>query len=145
MPDLSMLRYRAEMTEWRCRRHRPRCRCPAMFKSGATVLLAACSIQYLPQQCPRRSRPCRTTRSLKILIKNDDISAYSSPWAQICRPFKEPRESIPSLAGRYDNPIWRTGPPGYIGWRKSIPGLLQRLQIRASSCVILPLPQEYLK
>jgi hypothetical protein len=25
--------------------------------------------------------------------------------------------TIPSLAGRYDNPIWRTGPPDYIDWR----------------------------
>jgi hypothetical protein len=38
-------------------------------------------------------------------------------------------------AGRYDNLICRTGPPGYIGWRidslDSIPGLLKCLQIRA--------------
>jgi hypothetical protein len=38
-------------------------------------------------------------------------------------------------AGRYDNPICRTGPPGYVGWRidslDSIPGLLKCLQIRA--------------
>jgi hypothetical protein len=31
--------------------------------------------------------------------------------------FKEPKESIPSLAGRYNNPICRTGLPGNIGWR----------------------------
>jgi hypothetical protein len=38
-----------------------------------------------------------------------------------------------SPAGRYDNPICRTGPPGYILHRlaESIPGLLKRLQIRA--------------
>ncbi len=43
------------------------------------------------------------------------------------------QESIPSLAGRYDNPILRTGPPGYIGRRVAewIPGLLTRLRIRA--------------
>ncbi len=45
------------------------------------------------------------------------------------------QESIPSLAGRYDNPLCRTGPPGYIGWpidsSESIPGLHKRLQIRA--------------
>ncbi len=35
------------------------------------------------------------------------------------------QESIPSLAGQYDNPIWRTGPPDCIGW------LLKRLQIQA--------------
>ncbi len=29
--------------------------------------------------------------------------------------FLEAHESIPSLAGRYDNPIWRTRPPGLIG------------------------------
>ncbi len=41
----------------------------------------------------------------------------------------EPQESIPSLAGRYDNPFWRSGPPGYIGLRNRF--LLERLQIRA--------------
>jgi len=54
-------------------------------------------------------------------------------WAQICKPFKEPRNRF--LAARYDNPIWRIGPPGYIGWQidslESIPALLKRLQIRA--------------
>ncbi len=34
----------------------------------------------------------------------------------------EPQESIPSLAGQYDNPIWRTGPPGYIVWRNRFLG-----------------------
>jgi hypothetical protein len=34
----------------------------------------------------------------------------------------------PKFAVRYDNPICRTGPPGYIGWRESIPGLLNHLQ-----------------
>jgi hypothetical protein len=42
--------------------------------------------------------------------------------------------------GRYDNTFYRSGPPGYIGWRyrflgidslESISGLLKRLQIRA--------------
>jgi hypothetical protein len=39
------------------------------------------------------------------------------------------------MAGCYDNPICRTGPPGYIGGEidssESIPGLHKRLQIRA--------------
>jgi hypothetical protein len=39
-------------------------------------------------------------------------------WVRICKPFKEPGNWFPCcLAGRYDYPIWRTGPPGYIGWR----------------------------
>ncbi len=35
--------------------------------------------------------------------------------ARICKPFKAPKNRIESQP--YDNPIWRTGPPGYIGWR----------------------------
>ncbi len=31
------------------------------------------------------------------------------------------KESIPSLAGRYDNPIWYTGPPSYIRLAEQIP------------------------
>ncbi len=27
---------------------------------------------------------------------------------------KEPRSRLPNLTGRYNNPIYRTGPPGYI-------------------------------
>jgi hypothetical protein len=26
-----------------------------------------------------------------------------------------------SMTGRYDNPIWRTGPAGYKGWRNRFP------------------------
>ncbi len=37
--------------------------------------------------------------------------------ARICKPFKEPRNQFPALAKRYDNPIYRAGPQGYIGWR----------------------------
>ncbi len=37
------------------------------------------------------------------------------PRARICKPFKEPRIDSQS-GGRYDNPIRRTGLPGYIGW-----------------------------
>ncbi len=36
---------------------------------------------------------------------------------------KGAQESIPSLAGREDNPICRTGPPGYIGWRNQFLGI----------------------
>ncbi len=35
----------------------------------------------------------------------------------LCEPSKEPRNRFPPLSGRYDNPIWRTCPTGYIGWR----------------------------
>jgi hypothetical protein len=41
------------------------------------------------------------------------------------------------MAGCYDNPICRTGPPGYIGGEidssESIPGLHKRLQIRVQA------------
>jgi hypothetical protein len=44
-------------------------------------------------------------------------------------------DSQPSGPVQVDNPICRTGPPGYIGWRidssESIPGFRKRLQIRA--------------
>ncbi len=45
-------------------------------------------------------------------------------WAQ---------ESIPSLAGRYDNPFWRIGPPHFRGWRNRFLGIdsWAPLQIRA--------------
>ncbi len=33
------------------------------------------------------------------------------------------QESIPSLAGQYDNPIFRTGPPSHIGWRNRFLGI----------------------
>jgi hypothetical protein len=33
--------------------------------------------------------------------------------------------SLRSLAGRYDNPICRTGPPGYIGWWNRFLGSLK--------------------
>jgi hypothetical protein len=52
------------------------------------------------------------------------LHAYSYR-AQICKPFKQPRNRFP------DNPIWRTGPPGGISSLESNPGLLKRLQIRA--------------
>jgi hypothetical protein len=44
------------------------------------------------------------------------VPTRQSPY--LYKPFKEPR----NRAGRYDNPICRTGPPGYIGWLR-----LQRL------------------
>ncbi len=47
----------------------------------------------------------------------------SESWARICKPFLGAQESILSLAGLYDNPIWRTGPPGYIGWRNGFLGI----------------------
>ncbi len=50
--------------------------------------------------------------------------SLQSPNFKIC---KEPRNwfqgidsvSLCSLAGRDDNPFWRTDPPGYIGWRRN--------------------------
>jgi hypothetical protein len=44
---------------------------------------------------------------------------------------------MPNLADRYDNPILRTCPPGYMHYAgkidalESVPGLLKRLQIQA--------------
>ncbi len=73
-------------------------------------------------------------------IKKDKTLVTLQYWARTCKTFKIARESIPNLPGRYHNPICRTGPPGYIGWRNpfvvidssgSIPGLLKCLQIRA--------------
>ncbi len=45
--------------------------------------------------------------------------------ARICRPFKEPRYRLPAWrpAGRYENHVGRTGPPGYMGWRNRFLGI----------------------
>ncbi len=37
----------------------------------------------------------------------------------------------PSMAGRYINPVCRTGPPGGVDSSESIPELHERLQVRA--------------
>jgi hypothetical protein len=49
------------------------------------------------------------------------------------------------MAGRYDNPIFRTGPPGYIGWRNRFLAIdswaFYTLQIRALvPAAIVPFP-----
>ncbi len=43
---------------------------------------------------------------------------YFLYWTRICKNFKNPR-----LAGRYNNPNWGSGPPGYIGWRNQFLGI----------------------
>ncbi len=53
-----------------------------------------------------------------------ELSKEMSPlhiwaWARICKRLKSSgidSASLCSMAGRYDNPICHTGPPGYIGW-----------------------------
>ncbi len=47
----------------------------------------------------------------------------SQPEPVFVDPLRSP-ESIPSLAGRYDNPICCTGPPSYMGYRNRFPGSL---------------------
>ncbi len=58
------------------------------------------------------------------------LSKSLSPYLQT---FLWAQESIPNLAGRYDNPIRRTGPPGYIGWWNRFLGIdsWAPLQLRA--------------
>jgi hypothetical protein len=45
-------------------------------------------------------------------LKNSGFGAVS-PY----KTFQGAQGSIPSLAGLYENPIYRTGPLGYMGWR----------------------------
>jgi hypothetical protein len=62
--------------------------------------------------------------ALWFLINMNKIQIYPNSWlgkrkfrensrARICKYFTEPQESIASLAGPYDNPIYRTGLPVY--------------------------------
>ncbi len=46
-----------------------------------------------------------------------------NPTEPVFDTFLGAQESIPCLAGRYDNPTYRTGPPGYIGWWNRILGI----------------------
>jgi hypothetical protein len=41
--------------------------------------------------------------------------------AHMCKNLRGAQESIPSLAGRDDNPIWHTGPPSYVRLAEQIP------------------------
>ncbi len=59
------------------------------------------------------------TRWWDKMVDTSPQSAWLSR-ARICKPFMEPRNRFPALAGRYDNPIWRTDPPGYIGRRNRL-------------------------
>ncbi len=51
--------------------------------------------------------------------------------------FSEAQESISNLAGRYDNPFWRTGPPGYIGWRNRVLGSVNVYKFGLSTQMIV--------
>ncbi len=57
--------------------------------------------------------------------KNSVVVLARHVGNRICKPLKVPRESIPSLAGRCENPICCTGPPGYIGWRNRFLGSIK--------------------
>ncbi len=79
-----------------------------------------------------RHRTRRNTETWAFSLLELDSPLYNQLIrARVC----EAQESIPNLADRYDNPIWLTGPPGYIGWRNRFlgidPGLVKRLQIQA--------------
>jgi hypothetical protein len=62
----------------------------------------------------------RQRETLRLTLKRQ-IAGYTR--ARICKPFKEPRNRFPALAGRYDNPIYRTGPTGYKGRRDRFLGI----------------------
>ncbi len=59
-------------------------------------------------------------------IKNTKVRPQSPKLST----FKVAQEWIPSLAGRYYNPIWLTGPPGYKGWRNRFLGSLNVYKLR---------------
>jgi hypothetical protein len=69
-----------------------------------------------------------------LVLNLSECEIREEPRGRICKPFKEPMESTPSLAGPCNNPIWPTGMPGYIILHRlaeSIPGFLKRIQIPA--------------
>ncbi len=55
-------------------------------------------------------------------VRTGEGMTYRSPAPVLS--FSGAQESIPSLVGPYDNPVWRSGPPGYIGWRNRFLGSL---------------------
>ncbi len=63
---------------------------------------------------------CRRSSKLSLLLSHP---VCRRSWARICKCFKEPRNWFPGLTGRCGNPIWRTGPPGYIGWQRRFLGI----------------------
>ncbi len=78
---------------------------------------------------------------MKDISEVEDEITVQKPEPEVVNFLRSPG-IIFSLAGWYDNPVWRTGLPGYIDWRnrflrigtdslESIPGLLKRFQIRA--------------
>ncbi len=84
---------------------------------------------------------------IKIRIKKNLYSFFYTIWdglslktiSRYC-PFKEPRNQFQSGGPVREPYLTYTGPPGNIGWLdrslKSIPGLLELLQIRALFTVI---------
>jgi hypothetical protein len=56
----------------------------------------------------------------EMLLLSPCLSFCAEFRARICKHLRSPgidSVSLCSLVGQYDNPICRTGPPGYIGWR----------------------------
>jgi hypothetical protein len=45
-----------------------------------------------------------------------EFTLFMQSIARICNLLRSPGIDYLSLAGQYDNPIWRSGPSGYIGW-----------------------------
>ncbi len=63
-------------------------------------------ILQLVQNCTSSGKPRKHRGRIWKLLRSRGID------------FKESiRQTYVTLAGRYDNPICRTGPPGYIRWR----------------------------
>jgi hypothetical protein len=94
---------------------------------------------HMPDYLPNPGRHASAPSGINSLTF---LQFYFAPifGARICKRLRSPQidsASLCSLEVRYDNPICRTGRPGYtvtkaggIDASESIPGLLKRLQIR---------------
>jgi hypothetical protein len=73
-------------------------------------------------------------RQILLRISKEDLEQQLHRCGQVlCREYTEPEPVFvdllrspgidSSMAGLYDNPICRTCPPGYIGWRNRFLGI----------------------
>jgi hypothetical protein len=52
-----------------------------------------------------------------------ELQERATAPGQFLNLLRNSNSKIPSLASLYNNPILRTGPPGYIGWRYRLLGI----------------------
>ncbi len=64
----------------------------------------------------------RILEAVVLTLPGKETEELEEAGAWICKPFRKHRNRFP--AWRTDNPIWRTGPPGYACWRNRFLGSL---------------------